>query len=982
MRRATRLGFICAAFGCLAWGQSYNIATVAGDGSAAFAGDSGPAAGAGLAPVAVTLDSAGNVYIADQMNGRIRKVAGGTISTLSQSAASPAGVAVDSSGDVYFSDSSHNSVYKLSGTTATVAAGTGSAGFSGDTAAATKATLNAPSGLAVDASGNLYIADTKNHRIRKVTAATGIITTVAGSSTSGGACTSFEGDGGAPTAATLCSPSAIALDSAGNLYIADTGNNRIRKAASTIATIAGGATAAFSGDNGPATSALLSAPAGVAVDASGNVYISDTGNNRIRRISGGTIETIGGLGPAGFSGDKAAAVAAELSAPKGLAVSSSGVWFADTANYRVRELTALPTAAGAPSITPGGVVPVYSTSAVIQPGEWVSIYGTNLAPATAQWNGDFPTSLAGTSVTIDGKPAYLWFVSPGQINLQAPADTATGPVPVVVTNPSGSSTAIVTLAAQAPSFSLIDATHVAAIAIHSDGSYSIVGPTASSLTPAKAGDTLELYGVGFGPTTAAVTPGQLLSAPTAAAGSVSVSIGNTSVTPTYAGMVVAGLYQINVPLPAGLGTGDIALTASVNGVKTQTGVTIALQDPVPPPVTAQSLTLTPSAVYAGSSTTAKVTLSGPAPASGASVAVGYATSYMSGPYSVIVSPGATSATFTVTVSASLSASISGTIQASYGGGIASATLTMVPLPYVTGLSFPPGTLATGSTATGTVTLSAAAPSGGTPVQLSSSAPSVVSVPASVTVPAGATTATFTASAASGLSSLFSSTITATAGNRSASASLSVSPPVNPNCATVGGLWNVYETGTVSETIVAAGQPESQPGSVYGGGSLTINQNGCSISWSALSSTDVGGDTAALARNGTVSGNNVTATGQLASLSGIIAAEEQYNPGLTVSGASASVNVLNASGTVSGEAMVLNETGSFQAAGNFSYEGESGPFTISITSNSTASFSWATGQRPQAASGGNHALQVQITAPGRIGDLMRRAIEKAMAEGRR
>jgi hypothetical protein len=199
---------------------------------------------------------------------------------------------------------------------------------------------------------------------------------------------------------------------------------------------------------------------------------------------------------------------------------------------------------------------------------------------------------------------------------------------------------------------------------------------------------------------------------------------------------------------------------------------------------------------------------------------------------------------------------------------------------------------------------------------------------------------------------------------------------------VGGLWNVYETGTVSETIVAAGQPESQPGSVYGGGSLTINQNGCSISWSALSSTDVGGDTAALARNGTVSGNNVTATGQLASLSGIIAAEEQYNPGLTVSGASASVNVLNASGTVSGEAMVLNETGSFQAAGNFSYEGESGPFTISITSNSTASFSWATGQRPQAASGGNHALQVQITAPGRIGDLMRRAIEKAMAEGRR
>ena len=153
-----------------------------------------------------------------------------------------------------------------------------------------------------------------------------------------------------------------------------------------------------------------------------------------------------------------------------------------------------------PTITAGGVVPVYSTVSTIQPGEWVSIYGTNLANGISTWTGNFPTSLGGTSVTIDGKAAYLWYVSPTQINLQVPDDAATGTVPVVVrTAAGGMANSTVTLAAFAPSFSLLDGKHVAGIIYRSDGSgaygggsYDIIGPTGSSLgystVAAKAGD--------------------------------------------------------------------------------------------------------------------------------------------------------------------------------------------------------------------------------------------------------------------------------------------------------------------------------------------------------------------------------------------------------------------------------------------------------------------------------------------------------------
>jgi virginiamycin B lyase len=244
-------------------------------------------------------------------------------------------------------------------------------------------------------------------------------------------------------------------------------------------------------------------------------------------------------------------------------------------------------AAGGPSITPGGIVPVDSTVNTIQPGEWVSIYGSNFALSPVGWNGNFPTSLGGVSVRINGKLGYLSYVSPTQLNLQAPNDTATGPVPVVVTTPNGSATATVTLAAFAPSFLLLDSKHVAGIISRLDGSgaygggsYDIIGPTGSSLgyptVAAKPGDVVSLFALGLGPTNPPVLPGQVFSGAAPVVNPVNLLINNQSVTPSFIGLASAGLYQINFTVPVNLGTGDLALSLSVGGTATPAGNVIAL----------------------------------------------------------------------------------------------------------------------------------------------------------------------------------------------------------------------------------------------------------------------------------------------------------------------------------------------------------------------------------------------------------------------
>jgi uncharacterized protein (TIGR03437 family) len=242
----------------------------------------------------------------------------------------------------------------------------------------------------------------------------------------------------------------------------------------------------------------------------------------------------------------------------------------------------------APSISPGGIVPLCSTVGIIEPGEWVSIFGSNLASVTAGWNDDFPTSLGGTRVEINGKNAFLQFVSPGQINLQAPDDTATGSVPVVVITAGGSATSSVILSQFAPSFDLFDTTHVAGIILRPDGTgaygggtYDILGPTGNSLgyptVAARPGDVVELYAVGLGPATPAVPAGQAFSGAAPINNAFGLAINNVRVVPTFVGLSSAGLYQINLTVPSGLGEGDVPIQASVGGMQTQPSALFSLQ---------------------------------------------------------------------------------------------------------------------------------------------------------------------------------------------------------------------------------------------------------------------------------------------------------------------------------------------------------------------------------------------------------------------
>ena len=191
-------------------------------------------------------------------------------------------------------------------------------------------------------------------------------------------------------------------------------------------------------------------------------------------------------------------------------------------------------------------------------------------------------------MSIDGKAAYLSYVSPGLINVQAPIDAATGSVPVAVTTPTGTATATVLLAQFAPSFFLLDAKHVAGIILRPDGtgafgggSYDIIGPAGTSLgyptVPAKAGDTIALFGTGFGPTNPSEPAGVVFSGAAATTNPVTLRINSMTLTPAFAGLSGSGVYQLNLTVPSGLGTGDVPLQAAVGGVQTPAGVVISLQ---------------------------------------------------------------------------------------------------------------------------------------------------------------------------------------------------------------------------------------------------------------------------------------------------------------------------------------------------------------------------------------------------------------------
>ncbi len=401
------------------------ITTVAGNGSAGFSGDGGLATSASLyLPAAVLVDGSGNLYIADFANQNVRRVSGGIISTVAGSQSigplgdggtaanailfGPAGLALDSAGNLYIADAVHARIRKVagakgSGIIVTVA---GNGGFSGDAGAATSATLSDPIGAAMDAAGNIYVTDANSNRVRKVSG--GIITTVAGNGTSG-----FSGDGGPATSASLNYPSGLAVDAVGNLYIADTNNNRIRKVSGgTITTIAGDGTYFFSGDGSSATSVSVPLPAGVAVDSGGNLYYAEPATNRVRKVSGGTLTTVAGTGTAGFSGDGQNALSAKLFFPTGVAVDSAGNLFIyDAANFRIRKVSSQTISTVAGNGTPGfaGDGGPATAASLLLLNLTLGLYGGGLAvdSAGSLYIGDFANQRVrkvsgGTITTVAG----------------------------------------------------------------------------------------------------------------------------------------------------------------------------------------------------------------------------------------------------------------------------------------------------------------------------------------------------------------------------------------------------------------------------------------------------------------------------------------------------------------------------------------------------------------------------------------------------
>ncbi len=402
--------------------QAQIISTLTGNGQPGDIGDGGKAINAQLRnPFGLTVDSKGNIYIADAGNNVIRKIdTSGVISTVagkgyffsgykgdggaatSAQLNSPSEVTFDSKGNMYIADTYHNVIRKVntSGIISTVA-GNGTQGYTGDGGAATSAELHYPYGVAVDAKGNLYIADRDNHVIRKVNTS-GIISTFAGKGTEG-----FSGDGSAAASAELGLPFGIALDTSGNLYIADYRENNIRKVDTKgiISSVAGNGSYGVSGDGGPATNAFINGPEGIVVDAKGNFYIAEYLNNVIRFVNtSGIISTIAGNGTKGYTGDGGLPTNAQIANPEGIAVDSKGnIYFSDSYNHLVRKMTK-----GALPVTISNIAAIQEKNEIVI--KWQTAIELNSSHFIIQHstNGNSYTDIGTTKSIGIGANSYLF----------------------------------------------------------------------------------------------------------------------------------------------------------------------------------------------------------------------------------------------------------------------------------------------------------------------------------------------------------------------------------------------------------------------------------------------------------------------------------------------------------------------------------------------------------------------------------------------
>jgi uncharacterized protein (TIGR03437 family) len=616
---ARTAAWLLAASSLLAQPAGYTITTVVGGGSSTANGV--PATSAFLrAPLGLAFDTDGNLYVVESATATVRKVSsGGIISTvagggtLSGSLGDggpainvaldfPWDVAVNGAGDLYISEANGYRIRKVTAAgIITTFAGIGvTSGPLGDGGPAAAASLLGPSGLVLDPVGNLYIADTGHQSIRKVSL-DGTITTVAGN----GLMVGPTGDGGLATEAVLSSPTGIGIDAAGNLYIADAGDFRIRKVSplGIITTVAGNGSPGYSGDGGPATLASIgtaatggAVPINLMTDGLGNIYIADPDNNRVRMVGiDGRINTIAGNGAVTGSGDNGPAIDAGLPGPEGLTFGKAGLIYV-SAGGAVRLLT--PSAKPVtllPSIEAGGVFTASAFGLFTQaaPGSWIEIYGSYLSSDSRPWaSTDFsginaPISLGGTTVSIGGQPAFIAYVSPGQINAQVPTGIGTGPVPLTVTTSAGTSAPYsVTINSVEPgllapaSFTISSTPYV--VGLFSDGATYVLPAGAISgvpSRPAKAGETIMLYGVGFGAVTPSFPAGEVVQSGNMLVPPFHVFFGSTEATVTYAGLApgLVGLYQFNVVVPALASTGPVHLAFTLNGVPGTQNLFVSVQ---------------------------------------------------------------------------------------------------------------------------------------------------------------------------------------------------------------------------------------------------------------------------------------------------------------------------------------------------------------------------------------------------------------------
>lgn len=560
-------------------------------------------------PYDVVVDSAGNIYcsagsVVYKVNrlGETTVVAGrldargdsGDGGPATQALfRSPTGIALAEDGTLYIADSETHRIRRVSPQgIVTTFAGTGGRGFSGDGGPANQALLYSPADLVLDRAGNLIVADFDNRRIRRI-APNGTITTIAGTGRA-----AFGGDGGPPLLADI-RPRWLALGPDGSLYFSDgpggrySGESRVRRIrANIVEAVAGNGVSASSGDGGAALQASIVYATGIAVDGAGNLYIAEAGaySNLVRRVTPeGIITTYAGTGRGGYSGDGGPARSAEIEFPAGLFVDGEGTLFiADYDNRRVRKVTA-----PRPSISStNSAVPSFFGKSGFGSNMYVEIYGTNLAATTRSWRGsDFsgsraPTSLDGVSVSVNGKPAYVYYVSPTQININTPEDTATGAVNIQVTNSLGVSnlgsamrTRVSPALQSVPSFTSQGRSHVVA---QTPDFRSFIGRPGMvqgvNFTLAKPGDSIILYALGCGPTNPATEAGVAAGANARLSLPFELKIGGVPAPVAFAGIVAGsiGLYQINATIPSVNG-GDQPIELVVDGVSNNQNLYLAIE---------------------------------------------------------------------------------------------------------------------------------------------------------------------------------------------------------------------------------------------------------------------------------------------------------------------------------------------------------------------------------------------------------------------